>query len=282
MMFRDLQTGMRAALPIAAGTAILAAWACGEVGSGPNAPAAIELKPLAAVAAVIGDSLRDVNGVALPIKAIVRNLKGDILPDAPVRYIYADATRDTAIFVDSITGYIVALKALNVATPTARIAARIGNSLQIVRSVSVTVRPDSADRGVFSTVDTLRVTQPDAAVTAAANTSASLGIFVRHTGDNIAVVPNWLVKYEVILPANPSNDSTRSVYLVDESQRVSNIDTTDAGGSAARYVRVRANTFPATAAPDSAVVLVTVSYRGRNVKGAPIRIVVPVKQKAKS
>ncbi|MDQ6611836.1 MAG: hypothetical protein M3Y64_05340, partial [Gemmatimonadota bacterium] len=220
--------------------------------------------------------------IALPLKAIVRNLKGAILPNAPVRYVYADATRDSAIFVDSITGYIVALKPLNVATPTARIAARIGSSLQIVRSVAVTVRPDSADRGASTSVATLLVTQPDGSATAVSNTSASLGVFVRHFGDVITAVPNWLVKYEVLLPANPGNDSTKSAFLVDESQKVSNIDTTDAGGSAARYVRVRANTFPATADADSVVVLATVSYQGKNVKGAPIRFVVPVKQKPKS
>ena len=284
MTARKNLSRVRRFVPILVASAVAAtAVACGEVGSGPNAPAAIELQKLNAVAAVVGDSLRDVSGVALQIHAIVRNLKGDIIPDAPVRYVYADASRDTAVFVDSITGYIVALKALGITTPTARIAARVGNSLQIIRTIAVTVRPDSADRGGATTVAPLLVSPPDTgAAGAAANTSAPLAVVIRHVSDTISVVPNWLVKYEVIQPANPTNDSTKSVFLVDDQQKLSSIDTTDASGSVARYVRVRASIFPATTADDSAVVLVTVSYKGKNVKGAPIRIVVPVRQKPKS
>ncbi|MEP6763463.1 MAG: hypothetical protein ABJB66_04080 [Gemmatimonadaceae bacterium] len=257
--------------------------ACGEVGSGPNAPAAIELQPLTAYAPVVGDSLRNVDGVAVPIHAIVRNLKGDIIPDAAVRYTYADASRDTAIFVDSITGYVVALKALAISHPTARIAARVGNSLQIIRTISVAQRPDSADRGGAATVATLLVAPPDTGSGVAGNTSAPLGVFVRHiSGDTVSAVSNFLVKYQLIQPANPTNDSTKSVFLVDDQARTSNIDTTDPSGLVSRYVRVRATQFPTTDALDSAVVIVNVSYKGQAVKGAPIRIVVPIQQKPKT
>ncbi|MEP6781198.1 MAG: hypothetical protein ABJC26_14980 [Gemmatimonadaceae bacterium] len=261
-----------------------AAAGCGEVGSGPNAPAAIELQPLNAYAPVVGDSLRDVDGVAVPLHAIVRNLKGDIIPDAPVRYTYADATRDTAIFVDSITGYIVALKPLALSTPTARIAARVGNSLQIIRTIAVALRPDSADRGGISSVTTMIVSPPDTgAAGVAANTSAGLGVYVRHiAGDTVSVVPNFLVKFQLIRPANPNNDSTKSVFLVDDQSRTSNIDTTDGSGLVSRYVRVRASQFPTSDLLDSAVVLVNVTYRGKSVKGAPIKIVVPIQQKPKN
>ena len=283
MSGHDVKRAGRKFVVIGTVMSLAIALACSEVGSGPNASAAIELAPLSASAIVVGDSLRDVDGVALPVHAIVRNLKGDVITDAAVRYVYADASRDSALFVDSITGYVVALKALGLTTPTARIAARVGNSLQVVRNLQVTTRPDSADRNGATKVDTLSVSPPDTGANATTNVSASMGVSVRHLEAGVATAVNgWLVKYELIQPANSTNDSTKSAFLVDENGRRSNIDTTDASGTVARYVRVRASVFPATTAVDSAVVLVSVKYKGQNVKGAPIRIVVPVKQRTKS
>lgn len=255
--------------------------ACSDVSLGPSIAASLEFPYLPAPALAIGDSLRDANGLAAPARAIVRNQQGEIVTNAPVRFFYADAIRDTAVFVDSLTGYIVSLKAFSGSATTARIAARVGATLQAIRTVQITIRPDSVAHTGSSTIDTLRTTLPDTGRAAAsANSSAALTVTVRHVeGSTATLVPNWLVKYELLRPANPTNDSTASVFLVNEARTVSNIDTTDASGIASRFVRVRSSRFPASAAVDSAVVRVTVSYKGLPVKGAPIRLVVPIIRK---
>lgn len=262
----------------------IGASSCADVKLGPSVPATIEFSGLAAPAVVLGDTLRDVNGVAAPARAVVRNQAGDIIADANVHYVYADAARDTAFLVDSLAGYIVSLQPLKGSATTARIAAHVGKNLQIVRSVQVTVRPDAVDRGGAGSPDTLRVTLPDTGVLIANNVSAQLLVTVRHfettASDTVrSTVPNWLVKYELLQPANPENDSTRSVFLVNDLRSVSNIDTTDGSGIASRAVRVRAAQFPVGTTSDSAVVRVTVKYRGVDVKGSPIRIVLPIIRK---
>ena len=73
--------------------ALFALSACSEVGSGPDVPAAIEMTALPSPSVVIGDTLRNVEGVATPIQATVRNLEGNVITDAPVYYLYADYPR---------------------------------------------------------------------------------------------------------------------------------------------------------------------------------------------
>lgn len=257
---------------------------CADVNLGPSVPATIEFSGLAAPAVVLGDTLRDIDGVAAPAHAVVRNQAGDIIADANVHYVYADAARDTAFLVDSLTGYIVSLQPLKGSATTARIAASVGDNLQIVRSVRVTTRPDAIDLGGAASPDTLHVALPDTGALITKNVSVPLAVTVRHfetTGSDTvrSTVANWLVKYELLQPANPENDSTQSVFLVNELRRVSNIDTTDISGVASRSVRVRAAQFPADTMSDSAVVRVTVKYRGVDVKGSPVRIVLPIIRK---
>jgi hypothetical protein len=262
--------------------------ACADITTSPTAAASIELVRDHAPAIVLGDSLRDANDQVVPVRATVRNLKGDILAGAFPHYVYADGARDTSVFVDSLTGYVVLLKPLDsllvgiTKTPssTVRIAARYGNSLIVFDTVFVTPRPDSVDRNGATTVDTLTPALPDTVTGNARNTSIALSVAVRHI-DSLSVattVPKWLVKFELVQPANPSNDSLKGVYLVNDNGFASVLDTTDGSGNAARYVRVRPSIFPSGTPTDSVVVRATVTFKGQNVKGSPILISVPVKK----
>jgi hypothetical protein len=258
--------------------------ACAEVNLGPNVPASITFAPVLAPAIAIGDSLRDANGVAVPIRAAVLNQDGDTLRDAVVTYTYVDINNDTALVIDPVTGFVFARKALTNAT-TARIAARVGLNLQTVRTLALTTRPDSIDRIGQTAIDTFRVTVPDTSATL--NTSPLLTLTVRHkdtTKTPVAVtnVAGWLVKYTLLYPSNPNNDSTRSVFLVNENRRASSIDTTDGSGIAGRSVRVRSGAFPSGTAPDSAVVEVSVTFRGQPVIGSPMVLKLPIVRRAAS
>ena len=254
--------------------------ACGDVSLSPGTPASIEFDPLPAPAVVLGDTLRDINGVLAPATATVRNQAGDILTDAPLQFTYADASRDSALMVDSISGLVVSLRPLATSTTQARIVARAGGNLQAIRTVLVTTRPDLVARSTAAGLDTLRTTLPDTGSGVAANTSGALSVVVSHLVGSVATqVPNWLVQFTLVSPANPSNDTTANVFLVNDSRKPSTIDTTDGSGIASRYVRVRASKFPVGNAVDSAEVSVVVRYRGVPVKGSPVRIVLPVIKK---
>ncbi len=250
-----------------------------QIGSEPDVPAAIEMTALPSPSVVIGDTLRNINGVVTPVVATVRNLAGDIIADAPVRYLYADFSRDSALDVDSATGLVVAVKA---ATGSARLAARIGSSLQVLRQLAVVQRPDSVDRVGQSDLAVFTTTLPDTGRnTATSNTSPALTVVVRHidtTANTAAGVGSWPVRFELVTPANSTNDTTQSVFLVDDSGRPSVLDTTDNSGVAGRKVRIRAAQFPAAGVTDSVIVRAVVTYKGQPLLGAPFRLALPVRR----
>ena len=196
----------------------------------------------------------------------------------PVRYLYADFPRDSALAVDSVTGLVRALKA---STAEARLAARIGASLQILKIIVVTTRPDSADRVGQPAPTLFTTTLADTGrIGANANRSPALSMTVRHVDAPgvTSAVNGWPVRFELLSPANTANDTTKSVYLVDNTGRASVLDTTDGTGTAGRSVRIRAAQFPSSAAVDSVIVRATVTYKGVSLKGAPVRIALPVKR----
>ncbi|MBL0891429.1 MAG: hypothetical protein IBJ19_12560 [Gemmatimonadaceae bacterium] len=239
--------------------------ACAEIGTGPDRPAAIELEPFPSPSVVLGDTLRNFEGVASPIRAIVRNVSGDAIADAPVRYLYADFNRDSALQVDSATGVVVAAK------PTsggeARLAARVGGTLQVLRPILVTIRPDTMEG--TSPTQTLNVFPRDTA----ANVTAAFRVVLQNTETATKrPVNGWVVRYRLLSPANPSNDTTQAAWLVRDGNRPSTTDTTGIQGDADRQVRVRAGAFPAAGTVDSVVVEVQAFYRGQPIKGAPLRL----------
>jgi hypothetical protein len=250
---------------------------CAEIGTSPDTPASIEFAPFPSPAVVVGDTLRDEAGVVAPVRAIVRNVRGDEITDFPVQYLYADFNRDTALAVDPTTGIVRALKA---ATGEARIGARAGGSLQVLRPLVVTVRPDTVQPASATPPPRFTTTLPDTGRTGASrNTTPDLGVLVRNlAGAAPAGVRGWVVRFTLVSPANPGNDTTRAVFLVNESGRASVVDTTDQGGGAARRVRVRAADFPAGGGVDTVVVRAEASYRGVPLRGSPVRIAVPVER----
>lgn len=247
--------------------------ACAEIGTAPEQPAAIEMVPFPSPSIVVGDTLRSIDGVVAPVRAIVRNTAGDPIEDAPVRYLYADFNRDTgAVFVDSLTGVVVARRAI---TGDARIAARVGPVLQVIRNLIVTVRPDTLEAG--ASPPPLSVTLPDTGRSGAqANSSQAVQATLRNLAGTAPVPVNgWVVRFGLRRPLNAANDTSAAVFLVDDQGRASTIDTTDNSGTAGRRVRVRAASFPTTAV-DTVEVQLSASYRGRLVPGASqvVRLVV--------
>lgn len=249
--------------------------ACSEVGLGPNEAAAIELDPFPSPSVVVGDTLRNIDGVATPVRARVFNVRGDLIDDAAPRYLYADFNVDSALKIDSATGIVVAKKLVS---GDKRIAARIGGSLQVLRGIRVTTRPDSVDG--TSLTDILGTSLPDTGRRGLdSNATKALTVTVRHIeAATVTGVRAWPVRFQLLNPANPTNDTMAPAYLIDDQGRPSTIDTTDDSGVAGRRVRIRALQFPSGAAVESVVVRATVTYKGQPLKGSPVRVTAPVRR----
>ncbi len=251
------------------------ATACSEVGLGPNEAAAIELEPFPSPSVVVGDTLRNFDGIATPVRARVFNVRGDVIDDAAPRYLYADFNIDSALAIDSATGVVVAKKLVS---GDKRIAARIGGSLQVLRGIRVTTRPDSVDGTNLTAI--LGTSLPDTGRRGLdSNSTKALTVTVRHIeATAVTGVRSWPVRFELLNPANPTNDTTAAAYLIDDQGRASVLDTTDDSGVAGRRVRVRALQFPSGAAVESVVVRATVTYKGKPLKGSPVRVTAPVRR----
>jgi hypothetical protein len=253
--------------------------ACENVSSSPNVPASIEFAPLAFPSVAVGDVLRDTLGTPQPFRAIVRNVAGDVIEDAPVRYLYVQFARDSALQVDSLTGAVRALK-VPTGSPV-QIAALYEPALLIVRDVKVSRTPDT----VFVTTATrplLQVSLPDTGRQATQSNSAPVDVRLQYRDSTGALkdVSDWLVRFAVTRPANLRNDTAAAVYVISENGTPGQTAVTTGGGTAARRIRVRADRFPAAGTTVDTVVVEAVAVRrGVPVPGAPVQILVPVSRR---
>lgn len=246
------------------------ATACADVGSGPDVPAALEFARLPYPAVVVGDSLRNEAGVIAPLRAIVRNSAGEEIVGAPVTYLYADYNRDSSLVIDSTSGTVFARKITTVST--GRVAARAGSSLQILGTLFVTLPPDTI---TGSAPGDLKFEAGDSAQKVL---TGDFSVLVRHnkTGTTPTAVKGWIVRYTLLHPANPTNDTSAVAYLAVDERNASVVDTTG-DSDATRKVMVRKNRFlPDSGTADSLVVQATVQYRGKAVPGSPLRLVTRV------
>lgn len=231
--------------------------ACTDIETGPNVATSLEFEALPFPAIVAGDTLRDINGMVAPLRALVFNSDNDEIAGAPIRY----AGLESVVTVDSVTGIVVAGAKADTAT---RIVAFIGALQSTPLRLSVVPRPDSVARS--GTIDTLKYSLSDTTQ----NVSGDLAVRVSsRVGTGTVPVRDWIVTFTLQTPA----DSIRA-RIVAENGRNSGADTTSTAGIAARKVRL----FPAglTSVRDSVVVLARVRYRGADLSGSPVRLVLPV------
>jgi hypothetical protein len=238
----------------AASIALIAA--CTDIPTSDNAVLAISVNPTVSPSIVIGDTLRDTTGKAVPLTASVYNYNGSLVASAPVRFFAADR----GIRVDSTTGFVIGDSLRD--TP-ARVVVSVG-SLQAFHQLLVTLRPDT----VFATNgrDSLAYSLLDSTK----NTSPALSVRVLHSLTSTdSAVKNYIVSFAIVSPAD-----TLLARLVNDAGVASKLDTTDATGDASRKIRL--NPARLTAVTDSIIVNATVRYRGQ-VRGSPVRLVLKVK-----
>jgi hypothetical protein len=249
-------------LPLMAAAAAVAG-GCTDLDTGPDDPFSLELLTLPSPSIVSGDSLRDVDGNATPIRAIVFDVEGDTIRNADVTLFIADTSM--ALALDPETGFIVAT---GTRRGDARIFASIG-SLQAPPE-TLTIVPPPASTAAVGTIDTLRYSFADPS----RNTSDSLAVRVIRDSAS-APVARYLVRFRLADRAD-----TLVARLVDDQGRLStadrsgamSIDTTGPDGVAFRRLRVTPGATLATPV-DSIVVLADVRLRGADVTGSPVRLV---------
>jgi hypothetical protein len=255
---------MKRRAPAVAAAVVLAlvtagAFACGDVTGGANSVLSIQFDSLSAPSVVVGDTLRDTTGAIVFPVVHAFNLKGAEIVPVAVRF----QSPDSGVRVDSLTGIIVADSLRS--TP-ARIIATVGG-LQAIQNVNVTLRPDllvalhGRDSLSYSLLDSTK------------NVSPQLTVKLTHgISPNDSVVKSYIVSFAIVSQSNPQLGQ-----LVNDAGKPSVVATTDANGIAGRAIRLHPVFLTSANAADSIIVTATAKYRGANVSGSPVRLVLKVK-----
>lgn len=259
---------------------------CVQADTAPETPAAIEFAPFPWPSVVLGDVMRNEAGDSVPLRAIVRNVTGGELSTADVRFLIPDSVSRLRVRVDSLRGFV---RGDSLTTQPVRVIARTSASLQAVSPTQgrpdgglvVTLRPDTLLRSGTRLADTVLAAisdtlPPDLRVNISQNLTVNLANL---TGTQRTAVQRWIVRFAVVSPANPTNDSTQRYYLVDRessTRRASTVDTTDGSGEAGRALRARGSQL--TALPETVTVEARATYRGQPVRGTPVRFRVLIRR----
>jgi hypothetical protein len=231
--------------------------ACVDIPTSSSSILSFEFDPLPSPSVVVGDSLRDSLGVAKPITFKAFNYSGEQVTNPPVQF----TALDRGIHVDALKGYVIG----DSARSQARISARLDDISSTVTLV-VTLRPDTIigsnarDSLAYSLSDTL-------------NVSPAVGVKLIHgkpAGDS--AVASYVVSFRIA-----SQPASQPAQLVNDANRASQSDTTDASGVASRKIRLDVTKI--TNPVDSVIIEARAQFKGALVAGAPVRLVVKFKPK---
>ena len=254
---RVLPNGWRGRwVTVCAGAAIVIAAACTSVPSDPKVPFSIEFNRAPSPSVVLGDTMFDSLGVQAPLKARVFNSSGDeIIGGAVTYHVVSLANVDSTnpafadsvpLTVDSTSGLVIAKSDPAFLLDSARVYAQAGNLQSAPIVVRVTRRADKlVASGTRDTSITLSFLNTDSLLVPA---GWSFSVRVLDTTDAPvtaadSAVPFYLVRFRIVQPANASTD-TSYVMLTGNGRTRSELDTTDASGTASRQIRIRRTKFP--------------------------------------
>lgn len=276
-----LGTKVGLAFGMASGAALAGA-GCVRVDPGPNGVAAARLDATAP-SIVGGDQLRDSLGAITALRPLVFDAAERPVATAPVRFLYVPSLRDslqrvvadTALVVDSLAGTVRAT--LPFVLARGLVAVRIGDRVQLIDTLDIVPRPDSAVTDTAVTLvlrydctdpGTVLRLRPLAPTTTVRDTAAfafnALGPFrVRVLGDSATrvsptgavltatrvTVRRRLVRWRVDsgpvvpafrLPTGRPGDTVAAIGVVGvASDGLRRFDTTDASGLSAVHLRIR-------------------------------------------
>ena len=243
---------------ISAALLALAAFACTDVSGSSTSVLSIQFDSLGAPSVVVGDTLRDTTGAVIVPVVHAFNFKGEPIIPAPAWFL----SPDSGVAVDSITGIVVGGDSL-LSTPV-RIIATVG-TLQAIQRLDLTLRPDLL--APLHDRDSLAYLVND-------TTSNVLTVKLTHgVAPNDSVVKSYIVSFAIVSQSAPDLGT-----LVNERNQPSVVDTTDAAGVAGRAIRL--HPLSVTSAVDSIIVNATARYRGVEVSGSPVRLVMKIQPRS--
>lgn len=231
--------------------------ACSDVSGNSTSVLSIQFDTLPSPSVVVGDTLRDTTGAVVRPVVHVFNFRGEEIVPAPVFFL----SPDSGVTVDSASGIVVGDSLRS--TP-ARIVAAVG-TLQAAQRVDVTLRPDVMQ--AVNGRDSLQIALLDTTL----DVSPLLTVALKHgVAPADSAVKSYLVSFAIVSQSDP-----RLGELVNDAGTRSIVDTTDASGMAGRKIRL--HPLFGGARLDSIVVAATAKYRGLQVSGSPVRLVLLVK-----
>jgi len=246
----------------------LVAVACVDM-SAPKGPASISSLLLPSPSVVVGDTMRDSVGRAAPLRLIAYDSHDVPIPGTDVQFFVTDSAA-----VGHITNGIV----IGDKQGAIHVIGQVSGVQTTPVTVPITVAPTVF--ALTGKIDTLKV--PSAGIndtTSKSVGSANIAVVLRGAGDTASV--GFLVKYELAKAPATIPSSIPGIFFSDDGTRLSAVDTSD-GSGASRKLFVRSwllvdQAVRAGTKVDSAVVIVTTSYKGAPVPGSPIRVVIPIK-----
>lgn len=242
---------------LAAGAALVVAFACGEVPTLPDGIAYISPIVLPSPAVAAGDTLRDSLGRAAPLRVLVFDQRDSVIPNVSATFLVTPADSRVILTAGGL------LKAPD-SVRTLQLVARVGDRLQTTTTaLEVVLQPDELAQ--TSRRDSVKFD------TTAAPRSNPLVVTVKSSAKGTSVpVRSIIVRFEIsrVFPASATTGLPDSLLaLLDDQSRMlttsgrTAVDTTDASGMASRRVRARLGSF------DSLEVVA----RATNLRGVPLR-----------
>lgn len=238
--------------------------ACIDMAPPPGA-ASISVLLLPSPSVVVGDMMRDSLGNPAPLTVAAFDGNNQRLTDIAPLFFISDTSHTAHLQGGNVLvgdklgsvqliGQVGVLQTPPVSVPVTVAPKKFAVRLPLPDTLRFHIGPDSA-----SSIDTV-----------------SLGVTL--VGGPDSAVQSFVVKYTLGHRPDSKPGST-AVYLADDLGHIASADTTDGSGVASR--RLVVNSFFLTAqaqasAIDSAVVVVTASYKGVPVP-SPIRFVVPIR-----
>jgi hypothetical protein len=238
--------------------------------SAPKGAASISMLLLPSPSVVVGDTMRDSNGVAAPLRVIAYDKNDAPLPDLAAQFFITDSA--AAAHLDKSNIVVGDKQGL------IHIVGQVSGVQTLPVDVPVTVAPKvfaSSTKSDTLTVPLVRTGD----TTSASSNSAAITATLKGVGDTASL--RFVVKYELKSAPASVPGNLPAVFLTDDAGKIARADTTDASGASRKLV-VRSGLLadPALTSggkTDSAVVIMSVSYKGKPVAGSPVRVVIPIK-----
>lgn len=237
--------------------------------SAPKGPASISSLLLPSPSVVVGDTMRDSAGNRAPLRVIAYDANDAPIPSVATQFFVVDS---------GAVGHIASGIVIGDKLGSIHIIGQVAGVQTTPVTVPITVAPTKF--ALTGKIDTLRV--PSAGINDTTSKSvgfATIAVTLRGVGDTASL--GFIVRYELTKAPATIASSIPGIFFSDDGTKVSAVDTTDgAGASRKLYVRswlLADQALRAGSKVDSAVVMVSTSYKGAPVSGSPIRVVIPIK-----